>query len=221
MIRCMKAAKKASTKRVSRGGRPPADQTESRREALLDAATEVFMEAGFSGAKMITIASRAGASKETLYARYPNKVQLFNALIERKASTLRGVVASLNPDRKPREELMRYGIELVTMMTMPDTQKLHRIVIAGSIDSPELGLKLWEAGPGRAFTTIRAYLYEQKLKGTLRIDDPDSAARMLMGMFVGEILLRSSLGLASTIQTKDEQRGWAHYVVDKFLQTYI
>lgn len=93
---------------------------------------------------MTTIAKRAGASKETLYARYPNKLQLFAALLERKSSSLREVIASLDPEREPREALTSYGIELVSMMTMADTQKLHRIVIAGSIDSPELGTNLWK-----------------------------------------------------------------------------
>lgn len=216
----MTRAKKASAKRVSRGGRPPADQAESRKAALLDAATEVFMEVGFSGANMTTIAKRAGASKETLYARYPNKLQLFAALLERKSSSLREVIASLDPEREPREALTSYGIELVSMMTMADTQKLHRIVIAGSIDSPELGTNLWEAGPGRGFKIVRTYLHEQKKRGTLKIGDPDRAARMLMGMFVGEIVLRTTLGVETTIQTREAQLAWTTYVVDNFLKTF-
>ncbi len=216
----MKAAQKTSSKRVSQVGRPPADQAESRKAALLDAATDVFLEAGFSATKMTTIAKKAGASMETLYARYPNKFQLFAALIERKASSLREVIASLDPEREPREELMRYGIELVSMIAMPETQKLHRIVIAGSIDSPELGYMFWEAGPGRGLKIIRAYLHEQKLRGPLKVDDPDRAASMLVGMLVGEIVLSTTLGLGTMIQTREAQRGWATYVVNKFLKTF-
>lgn len=213
----MTKATKTAGKRASRGGRPPADQSEQRKQALLDAATEVFLKAGFSGAKMNVIAKRAGCSMETLYTRYPNKAELFTALIERKSSSLLHVIGPLDPASPPREALTHYGVELITMMTMPDTQKLHRIVIAGSIEAPELGAMFWEAGPGRGFKIIRAYLHEQNLRGTMQVENPDRTAGMLMGMFVGGIALRSTLGLPGMIHTKEATYGWAAYVVNMFL----
>ena len=144
---------------------------------------------------MSVIAKKAGASMETLYAR------------------------PLDPEREPREELTRYGIELVSMIAAPDMQRLHRIVIAGSIESPELGSMLWEAGPGRGFNILRAYLHEWNRKGTSKVDDPDHAARLLMGMLVGEIAIRTTLGMATKIKTRNAQCAWATYVVDNFLKT--
>ena len=82
--------------------------------------------------------------------------------------------------------------------------RLPRQPHAGSIESPELGTMLWESGPGRGFRVLRAYLGEQKLRGALRVDDPDRAARMLMGMFAGETVLRTTLGLKTSI----ESTGW-------------
>ncbi len=210
---------KRIAKKRTRGGRPPADQIESRKEALLDAATEIFLESGFVGAKMTVIAKRAGSSMETLYARYPNKAELFAAIIRRKSSGLLDVVGPLSPDREPREALTNYGIELVTMMTMRDTQQLHRVVIAGSIEAPELGALFWENGPGRGFRIVRTYLHEQKMRGTLKIDDADRASGVLLGMFVGGIVLRSTLGMPTIINTREAQAGWAAYVVNTFLKT--
>ncbi len=218
MIRVMKTAKRKAAKPVSRGGRPPANQAESRREALLDAATIVFLESGFAGAKMTSIARKAGASMETLYARYPNKYELFTALLARKASGLLDVIGPLDPNVEPRDELARYGLELLSMVAMPDTQQLHRIVIAGSIESPKLGTMLWELGPGRGFNILRNYMHELKTRGVLSVVDPDRAARMLMGMFAGETVLRTTLGLGTVIDTKEAQRDWVTYVVDSFLQ---
>ncbi len=77
-----------------------------------------------------------------------------------------------------------------------------------------------EAGPGRGFKIVRTYLHEQKKRGTLKIGDPDRAARMLMGMFVGEIVLRTTLGVETTIQTREAQLAWTTYVVDNFLKTF-
>src|ERR1700761_5951052 len=80
--------KVAARKRKSARGRPPAEEVAARAERLLDVATEVFLEKGFKGASVSEIARRAGASKQTLYARYPSKAALFAALVERKASLL-------------------------------------------------------------------------------------------------------------------------------------
>lgn len=210
---------KKSAKRVSKVGRPRADQIESRKEALLDAATEVFLEVGYTGARMSLIAEKAGASMETLYARYPTKAELFTGIVERKCSSMLNSIGPLSPDREPREALTTYGTKLVATMTGPNTQKLHRLVIAGSIDSPELGSIFWNAGPGRGFHVVRAYLEEQKLRGTLSIEDIDRSCDLLIAMFVGGTTLQATLGVPFPIQTREAQQKWAAYVVDIFLST--
>ena len=212
----MSKAKKMGA--VSRRGRPPAALVEARHAALLDAATAVFLEAGFAGAKMAVIARRAGASMETLYDRYSTKADLFAAVIERKSSGLLQLIGPLSPDRKPREALTHYAVELVAMMSHPETQRLHRSVIAGSIGSPQLGEMFWKAGPGRGFHIIRSYLSEQKEMGTLSIDNVDRATSLFMGMMVGGIVMRATLGLKTIVQTDVERRASAEYVVGMFLK---
>jgi TetR/AcrR family transcriptional repressor of mexJK operon len=205
----------------SRRGRPPTAQIESRNTRLLDAATEVFLEEGFAGAKMTVIAKRAGASMETLYVRYPTKAGLFKAIVERKASGMLHLSCPLSPERKPREALTRYAMELVTMMTSPDIQKFHRLVIGASIGSPELGEMFWKAGPGRGYHIIRTYLNEQNLRGTLSIDNVDRTTGLLMGMMSGGIALRATLGMKTMLQSEPERQIWAEYVVDMFLKMLL
>ncbi|MBV8884138.1 MAG: helix-turn-helix transcriptional regulator [Chroococcidiopsidaceae cyanobacterium CP_BM_RX_35] len=53
-------------------GRPRDDERELRNEAILEAATAVFLEQGFARASTDEIARRAGASKQTLYSLYPS-----------------------------------------------------------------------------------------------------------------------------------------------------
>ena len=210
---------KKSSENVSRRGRPPADQVQCRNEALLDAATEVFLESGFAGAKMNVIAKKSGASMETLYVRYPTKSDLFAALIERKASRLASAIGPLSPDREPREVLTHYALEVIGMMAKPDTRKLHRIVIAESIEAPELGAMFWDLGPGRGFKMVATYLNEQNRRGTLHASHAERSAGFLLAMLVGGLVLRSTLGLETMIESQEEQRDWAAYVVDNFLRT--
>ena len=131
--------KAAVKKRKSVRGRPPAEQAATRAARLLDVATEVFLEQGFKGASMSEIARRAGASKQTLYARYPSKAALFAALVERKASRLFESIGPLGEGRPLRETLVHLGAEMLNLILSEDARGVHRVVIAECMEFPESG----------------------------------------------------------------------------------
>jgi TetR/AcrR family transcriptional regulator len=56
-------------------------ETVSTRESILDSATEVFMEAGFSGARVDEIARRARANKAMIYYHFGSKQHLYRAVL--------------------------------------------------------------------------------------------------------------------------------------------
>lgn len=65
----------------SRRGR--VHDAEGAREAILDAAEEVFAEHGFDGARMDAIAARAGYNKSLVFQYFGDKVGLYVAAIKR------------------------------------------------------------------------------------------------------------------------------------------
>lgn len=67
------------TTRLSRS-----EQVERNRAALLDAARDVFLDAGYLGATVDAIADRAGFSTGVVYSQFGGKPDLFLALIERR-----------------------------------------------------------------------------------------------------------------------------------------
>ena len=60
----------------TRRGRPRSEQAD---RAILDAALELFADAGFDGLTVEGVAARAGVGKATIYRRYPCKVDLVMA----------------------------------------------------------------------------------------------------------------------------------------------
>ncbi|MFT3998253.1 MAG: helix-turn-helix domain-containing protein, partial [Asticcacaulis sp.] len=56
---------------------------DTRREAILDVASRIFLEEGFDAASMSAIAARVGGSKGTLYNYFKNKEELFEAFVDR------------------------------------------------------------------------------------------------------------------------------------------
>ena len=66
----------------------------ARRAQLLDAAQEVFVEAGYHAAAMDDIADRAGVSKPVLYQHFPGKLDLYLALLDQHSTELTDLVVA-------------------------------------------------------------------------------------------------------------------------------
>ena len=68
-----------------RGNRLPRDE---RREQLIIAASEVFVDRGYHAAGMDEIADRAGVSKPVLYQHFSSKLELYLAVLQRHVDNL-------------------------------------------------------------------------------------------------------------------------------------
>lgn len=210
--------KRPSGQRRSGRGRPPADEVAVRAARLLDVATGVFLEQGFKGASMSEIARRAGASKQTLYARYPSKAALFAALVERKASGLFDAIGPLGAGRSLRETLVHCGLELLELIVSDEARGVHRVVIAECMEFPELGEIFWERGPGRVRAMLAEYLRAQQKSGDIRCDDPEQAVEILLGLVVSGASLRAWLGIQPIfVSTPAHRKAWVNHAVDIFL----
>jgi TetR/AcrR family transcriptional regulator, mexJK operon transcriptional repressor len=227
ILDCMKgkASREATRKPVARKrksarGRPPAHEVATRAENLIDVATEVFLDEGFKGASMSEIARRAGASKQTLYARYPSKAALFAALVERKASHLFEAIGPLGEGRGLRDTLIHCGTELLDLILSKDARGVHRVVIAECNEFPELGQIFWDRGPGRVRAMLADYLRAQQKLGNIEFGEPEQAVEILLGLLVSGATLRVWLGLPLTfVRTPAQRKAWVHSAVDVFLSS--
>ena len=202
---------------MSRRGRIPAREVANRNSRILDSATEVFLESGFARATMTAIAKKAECSLETLYTAYPNKQVMFGALITRKASGTFEAMGPLSPERDLREALVRYAFEMLAMMAKPDTRGLHALVIGESRNFPELARNFWNEGYGRALEVVREYFVANKRRGNPEIAHPAYAAKIFLALLLGDMTMRSILGLRTLSDTKKQQLAWAESSVDLFL----
>ena len=76
---------------------------------ILDAATEVFAEVGFEGARMDAIARRAGVNKAMIYYRIGDKATLYAEVLHRVFSgTADRLLRNLEGARSPEEKIRAY-----------------------------------------------------------------------------------------------------------------
>src|SRR5438874_948120 len=81
----------------------PAD--EQKEELILAAALDLFVDRGFHGTNVPSVAERAGVSPGTIYHYFSSKEELVNVLYRRWKSAIgRRVVEGFPVDRPPREQ---------------------------------------------------------------------------------------------------------------------
>ena len=73
--------KRDTKKSHGRLGRPPKDLAGDVKARILEAARQVFLERGYQSASIDEIAEVAPASKPTIYAHFPGKEALFDAVV--------------------------------------------------------------------------------------------------------------------------------------------
>jgi AcrR family transcriptional regulator len=82
-----------------------------RRQAILDAALEVFSRRGFNGASIDEIAHAAGISKALIYEHFPSKKDLHVSLLERHVQAIFTRLAQTADTDDPGEVRLRNGVD--------------------------------------------------------------------------------------------------------------
>src|SRR5919202_5337160 len=84
---------------------------EDRRQAILDAALEVFSRRGYNGASIDEIAQAAGISKALIYEHFPSKKDLHVSLLERHVQDIFMRLAQTADTDEPGEGRLRGGVD--------------------------------------------------------------------------------------------------------------
>jgi len=78
----------------------------NKRESILDAAQQAFIDEGYDNSSMDRIAEIAGASKRTVYKHFPSKENLFQNVLERMmAESIAKKQIRYDPTRSLEEQL--------------------------------------------------------------------------------------------------------------------
>ncbi len=193
---------------------------ETRRAELAGVAERVFLERGFSETTMQMIASRAGASKETLYRHFESKEALFAEVVSRRAAQVSGPESALARDGAPRRVLCDLGLSLMRVMTQGDAWALFSLVIAETPRTPELGAIFYAKGPGTTLDRLTTYLRSATARGELRCRQPTRAAKLFLGAVVANYHLLGLIGQPAAPLTDADMRSHVRSAVAMFLARF-
>lgn len=203
---------------VSNGPGRPKDL--AKRQAILDAAKELFLTHGYASTSMDAVATAAGVSKLTVYSHFNDKETLFEAAIVATCQAqLPGLIFEL-PDGVPLAQvLMKIGRGFQVLINSDHSVKLHRLIIAQGHQDPKLGQIFFEAGPLRVLRETEALLRRADERGLLRIANPCTAAEHFFCLLKGGANFRLLLGYAPPLEAEAAE---AHVqeVVELFMRAY-
>ena len=165
-----------------------------KRQAILLAATEAFLDAGYGAATMDQIAAAAGVSKQTVYAHFGSKEALFGAIIEDRCDRFLSLTLPEHLETGDLEESL-YSVAdgFLREVLSESSLRLHRLIIGESARFPELGRTVYEAGPSRALSRLARFFAAHGPKSGLRIDDGERAAEQFFAIVLGLLQLRAIL----------------------------
>ena len=136
-----------------RPGRPPKDQAGDVKARILDAAQRVFLKRGYQSASLDEIAETAPASKPTIYAHFPGKEALFEAVVARVVEGLTDFQRFAPKGRSVQDKLASLGVEVVERF-IDETIGITRATIAEAERFPALSRQVHEHGRDRAAAAV-------------------------------------------------------------------
>lgn len=166
-------------------GRPKIYSDKQRRQTILDEARRTFTEEGFRGTTIAKVAARCKISKQTIYESFESKVELFKAVVGDHRRMM------LDLPRPPDEDApVNIVIERIFRIDIDEEMDRERdsfltIIFAESKEVPELSDFIRNEGVDPSRRELIDWLELQVECGRLKIDNPTSAARMLMDMLLG------------------------------------
>jgi AcrR family transcriptional regulator len=185
----------------------PTARGEATRDAIVNAALELFAERGFHGTAVPEVAKRAGVAAGTIYRHFVGKEQLVNVVYRRcKSAMMDHLVSSLKIQTEPRELFRAFFGSLADFArTQPMAFAFLELHHHGSYldkESRELELNI--------LIPIAHFVEQLKSQGILKPFSTEALISMVWGALVG-IVKASKLGyvrLTDTVMNETEQSCW-------------
>jgi len=200
-------------------------RSDRRRQAIIDAATEVFLRHGYVGATTDEVAARAAVSKQTLYKHFADKQRLFAEVIlettVQLVDRLSTVAGTLLDTADVRSGLRELADGLLRGLLDPDVLRLRRLVIAEADRFPDVGRAWFDRGFDRSLVVLGESLQRLADRGLLhRLDDPTLAAYQFAGLVMYQPMNQAMFAGTGALPSPDSLDRIADTAVEAFLRAY-
>jgi TetR/AcrR family transcriptional regulator of autoinduction and epiphytic fitness len=126
--------------------RPSVAKTTQTRQAIVAAALDVFLERGFSDARMEDVAARAGVAKGTVYRYFTDKEALFEGVLREVIAVPLAHLTLMSPEPgvRLRDAIWSVVLPIVRDMERSKRAPVFRLILAESSRFPALAIMFRE-----------------------------------------------------------------------------
>jgi AcrR family transcriptional regulator len=197
--------------------RPAGRDGQQTRQALLDAALELFAEKGYFGTSLRDIARHVGVRESALYNYFPSKESLFEAVVlaDRQETAERLAPFLEAPITDPRAFLEDLGNLALETYKAPKQQQRFRILMSDGIRLAVEGrINLIDQQMGSKSQVLRGVMVRLMDAGVLKPADPE----LLTFQFISPLLTwRQLQALRPNFPLVTNTRAFVKGHVDVFL----
>ena len=193
--------------------------TDRKRVAVIAAAIDEFLAAGFDGTSMDRIAARANVSKRTVYNHFPSKEALFAEILRQLwDASHAGDAFAYRATIPLREQLVELLMRKLRLLNDESFLALARVAIAAGIHSPERARDM-VARLGEREEDITVWIRAAAADKRLRIADPGFASSQFQGL-VKAFAFWPQVTMGQPPLSETEQQAIADSAADMFLARY-
>jgi TetR/AcrR family transcriptional regulator, mexJK operon transcriptional repressor len=156
-----------------------------KRQAIMAAATALFLRDGYRNTSMDQVAADAAVSKQTVYKQFADKEQLFRDIVLGVTGNSAAIIAELTAalggtavtsPAELRAVLTDLARRYLDGVLQPHVLALRRLIIAEAERFPDLARSYFEQAPARAIEVVADALRGYAARGLLTAGDPGLAA---------------------------------------------
>ncbi len=165
-----------------------------RPQEIVDAALDVFAERGFAAARLDDVAKRAGISKGTLYLYFPNKEELFKAVVRSAiVPNLERAEQLLSAFPGPCIAIIEHLLEQIGGRIMATkTGGIPKLMIAEAGNFPDLARFYLDEVINRGFRILTGVLERGIAQGEFHPVNVEHTVRLIIAPLLMIALWRSS-----------------------------
>ena len=163
---------------------------DARPDEILAAALELFARHGYAATRLADVAAHAGVSKGTLYLYFPNKAELFKAVVRRAfaPNLLQAETLLAEFQGSSRELLSRLIEQAARVLVDTPLSGIPKLVIAEAGNFPEIAEFYFTEIIQRGQRLVEQVLARGLQRGEFRPIDTAAAKRLIVAPLIFQLL---------------------------------
>lgn len=200
------------------------ERSRRKREEILRAATDLFLERGYADTSMDAVAARATASKQTVYKYFRDKETLFREIAESTISEVSEPFQSLIAEVEEGDDLpvalRALARRYVRAVMQPELLRRRQLIVREAGRHPDIAKAYHDGAPRQTMVHLSEAFGRLADRGALTVNDPEMAASQFAFLVLGDPLDTVMFRGTDELPTSAALERAADAACDTFLAAY-